>query len=209
MKLIEFFEELAYGELSDLSMNEGDGVIRAKDQPKIVIRLNDVLNHLHTKYVIQQRSGVLDTQVKRTRYEFINPNAVRIVYIEPVVADPADIYKNYDKLAVQGTTVTFLKPPEANSFNLSYQWRPMKLKINPAENRFGDQEIEIDPTLVPLVRLLVAANIFTSMNGETHKATGIGLTNQTQMMIAELEMSGVLNISANFQNTVFKRNGLA
>lgn len=199
-------EELAYGELSDLSLAE-NGEIKPDSVPKIVIKLNDVIQSLFTKYVIKTLDVDIDTTIKGYNYTINSENAVKIVYIYPNLVNEVDIYKNNDQFSVKGNTITFIKYPVANSFRVTYQWKPSKLKINPAVSRFGDQIIDLDSALVPLVKLLVASAIFSNMNGELHKKTGVELFNQAQILQNDLELAGNLNIAVDFNNNRFRANG--
>lgn len=206
MKLSDLLEELAYGELSDLSLAV-NGEIKDESKPKLVIKINDVLQSLYTKYVIKFFEVDLDTTLKSYNYTITSENAVKILYIHPNVVNEAEIYRNNDQLSIRGNTVSFIKHPIANSFRVSYQWRPSKLKINPSITNFGNQQVDISPELLPLVKLLVASAIYTNMNGETHKKTGVDLFNQAQILQADLELTGVLNISVDFKNNQFRLNG--
>lgn len=206
MLLSELFEELSYGELSDLTMSSVKGTIKEEEQPKIVIKLNDVLTNLYSKYVIKLEYAILNTTIKTTSYSLDPKNSVRIVYVEPEVEKEEDIYKNKDEFNVQGNTLIFKKAPVANSFAVRYQWKPSRLKINPTAPRFLDQRIPLDPVLLPLVRTQVAAGIFQNMNGEAHKNTGVNLQNQAQFLISDLEISGILNNSVDFENNRFRIN---
>lgn len=206
MKLSDFFEEIAYGELSDLSYAEG-GMINDENKPKVTIRINDVLSKLHTKYVIRTGEAVVDTSIKDVRYQYANENSVRIIYVIPSPEDEVSLYKNNDHLAVVGNSLVFLAPPKGNSFPITYQWCPSKLAINPTTANYLDQEVDIPSVLVPLVRTLVASALFTGSNGELHKKTGAELFNQAQYIQAELEMSGILNISVPFKNNQFVISG--
>lgn len=206
MKLSDFFEEIAYGELSDLSYAEG-GMINDENKPKVVIRINDVLSKLHTKYVLRTEEAVIDTSVKDTRYSYANENSIRIIYVVPSPEDEASLYRNNDNLAVVGNSLVFLAPPKGNSFPITYQWCPSKLAINPTTTDYLDQEVNVPSVLVPLVRTLVASALFTGSNGELHKKTGAELFNQAQYIQAELEMSGILNLSVPFKNNQFVISG--
>lgn len=206
MLLSELFEELSYGELSDLTMSSVKGTIKEEEQPKIVIKLNDVLTNLYSKYVIKLEYAILNTIIKTTSYSLDPKNSVRIVYVEPEVEKEEDIYKNKDEFNVQGNTLIFKKAPVADRFAVRYQWKPSRLKINPTEPRFLDQRIPLDPVLLPLVRTQVAAGIFQNMNGEAHKNTGVNLQNQAQFLISDLEISGILNNSVVFENNRFRIN---
>ena len=206
MKLYEIFEELAYGEVSDLSMAQ-DGLIKEDQQAKVTIKINDTLLSLYTKYVIRLVDSQINTTTKALRYDFVNPNSVKIVYARPELPNPEAIYRNEDHFAIQGNSIVFKKLPEMNELNITYQWKPSKLKINPTSRGFLDQEMNIDPILAPLVRTLVASAIFNGMNGEAHKASGVGLYNQAQIMQAELEASGALTTSVAYENQRFYKNG--
>lgn len=206
MKLSEFLEELAYGELSDLSM-VSNGQIKPEMLPKVVIKINDVIQSLYSKYVIKTVNIDLDTTIKSFSYTISGDNIVQIVYIHPNLVDEAEIYRNNDQLSIKSKTITFIKHPVANSFHITYQWRPTKLKISPATPRFEDQLVELDYALVPLVKLLVASSIFGNMNGELHKKTGVELFNQAQILQNDLELTGILNIAVEFKDNRFKVNG--
>ena len=206
MKLHEIFEELAYGEVSDLSMAQ-DGLIKEDQQAKVTIKINDTLLSLYTKYVIKLVDAQIITTTKALRYDFINPNSVKIVYAHPELPNPEAIYRNEDHFAIQGNSIVFKKLPEMDELSITYQWKPSKLKINPTSRGFLDQEVNIDPVLSPLVRTLVASSIFNGMNGEAHKASGVGLYNQAKIMQAELEASGALTTSVAYENQRFYKNG--
>lgn len=206
MKLADFFEEIAYSELADVPFAKG-GMVNDENKPKVTIKLNDVLSSLYTKYVIRTEDDLIPTLVKALRYDYANLNSTRIIYVVPAVADLDTIYKNNDHLAIQGNSLVFLAPPVGNSFAITYQWKPTKLKIIPSVSNFDAQEVDIPSVLVPLVRTLVASGIFSDMNGELHKKTGIELFNRAQYMQAELEMSGILNISVPFKNNQFVISG--
>ena len=206
MKLSDFFEEIAYGELSDFSYAEG-GMINDENKPKVVIKINDHISALHTKYVIRTEEAVIDTSVKANRYIYPNANSTRIIYVVPAVEDQAAIYRNSDHLAVMGNSLVFLAPPKGDSFDITYQWQPSRLALIPTTADYLEQEVDIPLVLVPLLRTMVASSLFTDSNGELHKKTGIELFNRSQYMKAELEISGILNMSVPFKNNQFVISG--
>lgn len=208
MRLTDFMEELAYGELNDLSLAEG-GMIAPEKQPNIVIKVNDILSQLHVKYIIKLVATTLDTSVKSKSYTLVNPNSVRIVYVRPNVVDEADIYNNGDHFVLSGNTLTFNRDtgPIANAFHVMYQYKPNRLIINPADKAYAGQIIDLSPEIIPLVRTLVASSVFTNMNGELHKKTGAELFNLAQFMQNDLETAGVLITSVGFDSDTFFKNG--
>lgn len=206
MKLHEFLEELALGELMDTSMSV-NGEIKDDKQPNIVIKLNDVLNHLHTKYIMKLVPAYIDTFIKELTYTYVNPNSVQIVYVRPTEWDYSKIYHHHEHMVIRGNTISFNVKPTANLFDIWYQWKPTRLNINPAKGSFLDQEVNMPDTLRPLVRTLVAAQVFMSMNGELHKKTAVELTNLAQYMMLDLEHMSILNTSVDYQNNQFFKNG--
>lgn len=211
MLLSEFFEELAYGELSDLSMAASLGEIKAEYQPKIVIKLNDFLTNLYTKYTLRlvdvDIPTIAEYPVYNLPYAHIR-NSVRIVYAKPAyLGSDIDSFNSYiDTFRIIGNSLVFDKRPAVPYYSVKYQWRPTKMDINPATDGYLSQEIDLEEVVVPLVRVSVASGIFQSMNGEAHKATGMELFNQAQFMVNDLETQGILNKGALFQNNQFITN---
>lgn len=210
MRLADFMEELAYGELSDLSHAE-DGMVIAERQPGIVIKVNDVLNQLYIKYIIKLVATTLVTTVKTKSYTLIEPNSVRIIYVRPDAPDDTTLYERNDRFVLSGNTITFDRDegPISNLIHIMYQYKPNKLILNPANPAYKDQEIDLPSELVPLARTLVASSVFTNMNGELHKKTGAELFNQAQFMQNELELAGILVTSVGFDSNTFFKNGFA
>lgn len=208
MKLNEFFEEIAYGELSDLALAEG-GEIKPQSQPLLTIKLNDALLALHTKYVLRLEDLPLTGAIPAgtTRWDLSNPHAVRIIYVDINKDTDDGFYKFNGKYSIKGNTIYFLEPGSYTISGLKYQWKPLKLLTNPAKNGFLNQEIDVDPVIIPLVRTQVAASVFLGMNGELHKKTGMDLHNFSQILQADLESSGILNTSVGFADNQFEKNG--
>ena len=207
MQITEFFDEMAYGELSDLSLAEGEE-IKATAKPKLIIALNDALLELYTKYVLRLVDVPLVLVPTSKTYAVEAENSVRIVYAAPVLQrDYDDLYHKPNYFNIRGNQLIFTEFPTITQFGLTYQWKPSKLKVNPATPNFERQVIEADPTIMPLVRTLVAAAIFNNMGSEAHKAIGIGLLNKAQFMKAEMESSGILNTNVMFENRRFQANG--
>lgn len=207
MEITEFFDEMAYGELSDLSLAEGEE-IKATAKPKLIIALNDALLGLYTKYVLRLVDIPLVLVPTSKTYAVEPENSVRIVYASPLLErDYDDPYHKPNYFMIRDNQLIFNDFPTITQFKLTYQWKPSKLKVNPATPNFERQVIQSDPVIMPLVRTLVAAEIFGNMGNENHKAIGIGLMNKAQFMKAEMESSGILNTSVMFENRKFQTNG--
>lgn len=206
MKLSDFLEEIAFGELYDLSFAK-NGEIVDERKAMVVIKVNDVLTNLYNKYILDMRPAVIDTSIKQLHYTYDNPNSVQIVYAEPINWDRLDIYKTEGHLTIRGNTLRFNRTPKVDVYNIWYQWSPSRLKTNPAAGGFDNQIVSVPMILLPLVRTLVASAIYINMNNELQKKTGIELANASQYMIADLENMGVLKTSVDYDNIVFMKNG--
>jgi hypothetical protein len=63
MKLIEVFDQLSYGELSQISVNGGPaGQIRAEDYAKLVGHVNLGLTALYKRFNLKQKSFIIELQ---------------------------------------------------------------------------------------------------------------------------------------------------
>lgn len=58
MNVGDFFRNLSYGELSNLSMaNSGDGTIRAEDQSRVIHYTNQALTRLYVRFAHNRNYG--------------------------------------------------------------------------------------------------------------------------------------------------------
>ena len=56
MKLLDLFERLSFGELSNLAIGmEGAGTIRESDQRKVLAHVNDGLLQLYSRFILQTK----------------------------------------------------------------------------------------------------------------------------------------------------------
>ena len=69
MKISKLLSDLAYGELANLAvLNETGNSIDAKDIPKVLLGINDGLVDLHTKFNLNMKDVILQTQKHITFY---------------------------------------------------------------------------------------------------------------------------------------------
>ena len=77
MKLKEIFDQLTYGELSQLSIGGGElGAIQAKDYDRILSHINLGLTALHKRFNLKESSVLLELQPGRTLYPIKSAFAV-------------------------------------------------------------------------------------------------------------------------------------
>ena len=69
---------LSYGELSNLAMSgEGSGVIAENKKQQIISFANEALLRLHTKFILAERSLILELQEGQTLYQLTSQHAVQ------------------------------------------------------------------------------------------------------------------------------------
>jgi hypothetical protein len=88
MQLLDLFESLANGELSNLSMAEG-GIIANPSQPKIVLYTNEALLRLYSRFRLKEEDVLLQTYEHITFYHLQPKFAVS--YVPPMGTDPEPI----------------------------------------------------------------------------------------------------------------------
>jgi len=77
MTLGELYEALSYGELSNLSMSgEGSGTIDDASQPKVLLYANDGLLRLYSKFVLNEKSVLIEQYEHITFYHLLPRFAV-------------------------------------------------------------------------------------------------------------------------------------
>ena len=85
MKLKEIFDQLTYGELSQLSIGGGElGAIQAKDYDRILAHINLGLTALHKRFNLKESSVLLELQPGRTLYPIKSAFAVTAKSREPI-----------------------------------------------------------------------------------------------------------------------------
>lgn len=77
MKLQEIFDQLTYGELSQISIGGGEmGVIDPSNYARIVAHINLGLTALHKRFLLKKREFILQLQTGQTDYPLISSFAV-------------------------------------------------------------------------------------------------------------------------------------
>ena len=93
MKLLDLFERLSFGELSNLAIGmEGAGTIRESDQCKVLAHVNDGLLQLYSRFILQTKYLLIEEQEHITQYHLIekfteSKNSVEYPYIKDMAAD--------------------------------------------------------------------------------------------------------------------------
>lgn len=115
MKLSELLQKLSYGQLSELAIaGEGTGKVPDENVPKLIVRINDALTALYTRFDLQKRSVILETADGVYAYQLapqfaqLSGSSEIYKYIKDTVANPFldDLLQITDVLGNQGALPT-------------------------------------------------------------------------------------------------------
>lgn len=222
MNVGDLFQNLSFGELSNLSIGmEGAGTISAEGRPKIVGFANKALTQLHSRFTQRIDEVLVEMQEGVQRYvlasrfavshttppqvgayildsveEPFQDNVIRILSIEDT-NPPQD---NPDVLPIEARAMAhstvFVREPRAGGvLRVEYQANHPRLSIPVDETKV----ISLAPVLEEALELLVAAKVYSSMNGEGHLAKsrellaayeGICQTVDLESLLAEGAVTG-------------------
>lgn len=100
MKITDLFRRLAYGELSNLSISgDGSGVIVSEKHPQLIGYVNDALLNLHSRFVLSEKSVIVEQvaivvtyELRRKFAQSAQPTSgtggVAYAYIKDMLGDP-------------------------------------------------------------------------------------------------------------------------
>lgn len=191
MKLQELYQNLSFGEFSNLAIGEeGAGTIPVQHQPKILAYTNQALVKLSSRFVILEREVAVNTDEAitvyplRTKYAETDPTPVFRKYIADTVEDPftGDVVKIRavhnevgERLAINDPTdetsvytpsfdtLQLNYPQTGNTYFVTYQAKHPVLVPDDLE-----QEIILPAPLYEALQAMIAHKVFVGMTGEEH-----------------------------------------
>lgn len=188
MTLNELFEDLAYGELSNLAMCEDlDGKIREEDQPKIIRHVNKGLLALYSRFLMLEKDVLIELVDGITNYHLNkrfaesnwNESEITYPYIKDLGGEPFDndvikVLKVFNQFGVelplndtecQWSIFTpqshILQVPiiaDYMSLSVLYQAKHPKLRLDKMEDNIILPEV-LEPALTAYVAWKVFSNI--------------------------------------------------
>lgn len=191
MKLKDLFNELAVGELSNMSFAK-TGVIDTSAHPKVVSAINVALNDIFSRiplaekevlvetldwknlYYIRKEHARMDTTPGFLKYILDTPanpftgDLVKVLGVTNEVGDPLPMNDAEQWASVFLPTfdsVQFNHPGFKQVFSVQYQALHPKLVTNGED--YLEQAIRIPSVLVDMVKLKTASTILAPMGGQT------------------------------------------
>jgi hypothetical protein len=234
MNLDDLLKELSYGPLQDLAIGgNGSGVIPAESVPKVILRINNALTALYTRFPLQKRTIVIETVDGLASYhlrkDYAQTSSSTEVnkYIKDTVADPflgdvlmvEHVYdanhcelplnqrkdcRSWHTQAYDSLLMDYAKT--GDRYFIEYRAAHALVPFTPADPALV--EIRIPPALKLALQHHVAANIYGSMNGENVLAAMQKFLNQYEGECAFVENKNAVTQTEGTEPTErFERGG--
>ena len=234
MILSELHEMLSYGELSNLAMSgEGSGTIEDASKPKILLYTNDALLRLYSRFVLREKSVLVEQYEHITFYHLLPRFAVNytpagpsdteeIRYIIDVVGEPFldDVIKPlqvYD--SVNGRLPL---NDDSNSYSVFTPQSKCIQVPNPIDERMMsvsyqarhipllgelDEIIDIPDVLMSALTAYIAYKVYSHMNTQESTAKAQEHITMYEAICKSAEESDLLGTSISVTNTRFEQHG--
>lgn len=222
MKIVDLFRQLSFGELSNLAVSDsGSGLIIPEKRPQLVQYTNDGLMALHTRFLLSEKSILLEQVNHITNYHLIvkytetSGSDVDWPYIkdlpnEPFKGDLIKVLSVWNSSGVQyplndAEDPRSLFTPQPNILQIPnpvggmetsvvYQASHYKLddRISGPDNIL-DQIIDLPIYLDNALQLFVAHKVFSHMNGQENIIKGQEYLGAYEAACAEVEQRDLVN----------------
>ena len=232
MNVEQLFQNLSYGELSNLSMGlDGAGGIEERHQPKIIHYANEALLRLYSRFVLKERDLIIEMQEGVTNYHLIprfslqkhDPLEEAKPYIIDLPLEPFedDVIKVLSVYNSFGTKIPLNDPNRANSvftpqakvlqvphpipgqaLTLGYQCRH-----KPLDHEDLSQEIELPAILHSALLAYIASRVYSNMNTPDASVKGQEHMLNYERICAEAFEHDTVNTSVVCTNERFELNG--
>lgn len=216
LTLDALMQSLAYGELATLSMtNDGEGSIRAEEQPRIMAALNSTLQRLGNQYVLERRK--LNILIGVTQEEYIltadhifsvdNPNGylemadggefdvpigqILKVYLPGGVDVPQNDPTRYDSVHYTASKLSLDPAVYRFSKKLIVEYRPLLVPF-PLQPTDFTVKIPVPPALHGALQAGIASVIFAGMAGQDHLVLAQNMEAKYLSLTAEVSSTDIM-----------------
>ena len=228
------FQELALGELSNLSLAD-NGTIIPQKRPQIIVYANEGLLALHSRFVLKEKDVLVEMREGITNYHLLKrfalsqydddnpPDRWDIPYIMDTPAEPFEedvikilsVYNSYgmrlplddqeNKLSVFNPQGNVLQVPfPIPGQSLSVEYQAEHPKLDHCE--CGD-EIVLPNVLKSALKAYIASKVFMHMNTQESTAKGHEHIMIYESICLDVIEKDLVNTSSSTTNTVFDQRG--
>jgi hypothetical protein len=230
MNLGELFKKLSHSHLSNLSIgDDGAGTVPTGKRAQVVTHINEVLLRVFTRFVLYEKSVLIETYSSRvnypleTRFAQSSGSDETHKYImdfeEPFTGDVLKIlavYNNFGATFVLNDIEDFwsLFTPQPNVLQVPHPQNGQALAIQyQARHPIIPSDAEDEfPLLVPAylegaVTAAVGGAIIGSMNGQDNLLKQQTLTAEYEAICLDIESKDLVNQTASTSDTKFAKRG--
>jgi hypothetical protein len=226
-------QKLSYGALADLSIGgEGTGVIPDNQLPKLMVRANNALVALYTRFPLQIRTLILEavdgisTYHLRAEYAQTSGSTQPTKYIKDTVADPflGDLLQiehvydgehnelpfnvRNDECSIRTTSYDSLElelPKTGDRYHIEYRARHEVFPLVPAD--LSLLQVRLPAQLEEAFMAHIAGNVYGAINSPQAMAKGQELLARFEAECAFLEDRNAVSQSQVSENSSFERGG--
>ena len=217
MKLLDLFERLSFGELSNLAIGmEGAGTIRESDQRKVLAHVNDGLLQLYSRFILKTKYLLIEEQEHITQYHLIekyteSQNCVDFPYIKDLAGDRftgdliriLEVYDDYGNQFVLNDTDNchslFTPSPQTLQIPNPKTEVPKHILYQARHNIIPEilenTWVEVPFVLESALQAYVAHKIFSHMNGQDNLLKSQDHYATYERICQEVEAKDLVNTS--------------
>jgi hypothetical protein len=232
MKIAELFRRLAFGELSNLSINNGDGTLSEEKHPQIVQYTNEGLLRIFSRFVLKEKLLLLEQREQITNYHLklqfseASGSDEPYPYIKDLPGDPfkgdvikiLSVYDEYGRLRVlndqsdgnsfftpQPDTLQIPNPEEGRPLSVTYQARHWVLDDRPGH--IINQIIEVPFSLEGALQNFIGYKTYCHMNGEENIVKGQEYLAAYEAICVDIEQRDLVNQSFHTSHQKLEQRG--
>lgn len=221
MKLQEIFDQLTYGELSQLSLGGGEaGIISESDWPKLLASVNLGLDALHRRFLLKIGKTSLALVENQSQYTLTEPDLVKVEEVLTAQGYGIPLNDAHDPYSIHTITMKKLMVPlevvnrspdlpdtlKTDSLNITYRATHPKLVIG--NGYFDPERVEVELPDSHLEALLyyVASRVHNPVGMTNEFHTGNNYAAKYELACQTLEQQNI-RIDQQASNDRLERNG--
>ena len=232
MRIAELFKRLAYGQLSNLSMNNGDGTLQEAKHPQIIQYTNEALLQLFSRFLLKEKQLIIEQVAHITNYHLKRRYAegsgsdedyhyIKDLPDDPFREDVIRVLAVYSEMGQcilndqtqprslftpQPAVLQVPDPEEGRPLSVLYQARHHVL-----DDRIGkaipDQEIDIPFFLEGALQNYIGYLVYSHMNGQENIIKSQEYLAAYEATCLNVEQRDLVNQSFHTSHTKLEQRG--
>ena len=234
MNVQDLFQQLSYGELSNLSMaQQVPGQISADQQAKVLIAVNNALMRLYSRFILREKDVVIEMQSGVTNYHllsrysetgYVPGGQITYPYIKDLNKEPftEDVIRILSVFSSTGEELPLNDMDHPKSVFTPQLGVLQVPKPTPGQalgvvyqarpeklelGNFSSQNVPIPETLEEALKAYVGYKIFAAINSQEATAKAADFLGIFESICSEVEAKDLVANSVSNTNTRFIKGG--